>query len=183
MPQDISSYIKALHKAVHAASADCYRWSNGSILYDHGVEAMLQVYAARELFAQFGDDGQAIVRIESRCRDAGLNEAGRIDLTFARPGVSLAIECKRYTTSGNISGDLARLRRFNAVEGRFGLLVAPCYIKASEGPKHDDWPLHHANQRAAQVPTETWHLSEKRALPEKGHAQGWSHERALVIEV
>jgi len=40
--------------AMQAASRDYFMWTKGNVLYDHGAEALMQVYAARQLFQLFG---------------------------------------------------------------------------------------------------------------------------------
>ena len=42
--------IAVLHRAIHAASQDYFTWTRGHILWDAGVERMMQVYAAARLF-------------------------------------------------------------------------------------------------------------------------------------
>jgi len=45
--------IDEVQHAIHAASQDYFHWSNGNILYDKGVEMLMQVYSAKRLFELF----------------------------------------------------------------------------------------------------------------------------------
>ena len=174
--------ICELQGAIHAASSDYFAWSRGHILYDKGVESLMQVYSAKRLFEFFRPEHEITVHLERRCIELVPGLIGRIDMTLEfSDGALYAIELKRYSSPAQIRSDLARLREVvAAASGRVGLLAAPCYMKERESDY--DWPLR--QKREAEVsPGQIWHLSEPLRLPEAGHSQGWSHERVLVVQV
>ncbi len=174
--------IRELQGAIHAASHDYFVWSRGHILYDKGVESLMQVYSAKRLFDFFSQQHEVTMHLERSCIELVPGLSGRIDMTLEFGDSTLyAIELKRYSNPAYIKSDLARLQKVTASARRVGLLAAPCYMKDRESDC--DWPLRQKRDSEASSPGQIWHLSKPQRLPEVGHSQGWSHERALVVQV
>jgi len=175
--------IRELQGAIHAASRDYFAWSRGHILYDKGVESLMQAYSAKRLFNFFSQRHEITVHLERPCIELVPGLSGRIDMTLEfGDGALYAIEFKRYSNPAQIGPDLARLREVAAAASdRVGLFAAPCYMNERE--RDYDWPLRQKRDSEENSPWQIWHLSESRRLPEGGHSQGWSHERALVVQI
>ena len=175
-----SEVIAILHRAVHAASQDYFAWTRGHILWDGGVERMMQVYAATRLFEVFNPRYGAVVHLERPLSNLlPVETRESVDLTLEiYGGLLYAVEFKRYSNPATISADLTRLRNIVCEAGRVGLFVAPCYQKGVG----DDWPIRQKIENEIRRPTETWHVSDVQSLRDS-RADGFSHERALVIEV
>ena len=174
--------IHKLQSALHAASRDYFMWSSGHVLYDRGVEALIQVYAAKLLFEWFSPQHKVTLHLERPCIELVPGLGGRIDMTLEFDGgFFYAVEFKRYSNPAQIGSDLARLREITAAAGGVGLLAAPCYMKERENDY--DWPLRQKRENEEKSPGQIWHLSDKQSLPAPGHLAGWSHERALVVQV
>ena len=45
-----------LHCAIHRASREYFTWSGGNILYDKGVESLMQVYSAQGCSPSLAND-------------------------------------------------------------------------------------------------------------------------------
>ena len=176
-----SEVIAILHRAVHAASQDYFAWTRGHILWDGGVERMMQVYAATRLFEVFNPRYGAVVHLERPLSNLlPVETRESVDLTLEiYGGLLYAVEFKGFTNLASIGSDLTRLRNIVCcVAGCVGLFVAPCYQKGVE----DDWPARDKMINEMRRPTETWHLSDAQPLRDS-YNDGISHERALVIEV
>lgn len=173
--------INEVQAAIHVASQDYFKWSNGNILYDKGVETLMQVNSAKRLFDFFNHRPCRVrVHLERAVKDFVPSLSGRIDLTLELDDALYAIEFKRYSNPAQTAPDLARLRKIMDKYGGIGLFAAPCYMKEREG-ENWDWPLRDKIRQSNNT-SQIWHLSEPKRLADL-HSAGWSHERALVIEV
>ena len=172
--------IAELHRAIHCASQDYFIWSGGHILYDKGVEAVMQVYAAKRLFDVFSPRHEVIVHLERSRTELVPTLSGRVDMTLQfNNGTLYAIEFKRYSNPAQTGPDLARLPQIATTHDRVGLFAAPCYMRG----ERNDWTVQDQANHASDS-SQIWHLSERQKLPDGFlHKDGWSHERALVIEV
>jgi hypothetical protein len=144
----------------------------------------MQVYSAKQLFDVFSKRQEVTVHLERPVAEVDpTQKRGRVDMTLEFGKDALyAIEFKRYSNPAEIGADLTRLRGIAAKSGTVGLLAAPCYMEGtSEG---EDWPLRDKRRNEARNPSEIWHLSEPKTLPNHSkHITGITHERTLVIEV
>lgn len=179
--------IAELQNAVQTASRDYFIWTKGSIIYDHGVEALMQVYAAKRLFDLFAPQYGLRVHMEESL--AGIEgegiprKSGRIDLTLRfDEGPTYFVEFKRYTNESNIKPDIDRLRSLITNSERLGFFVAPCFLK--KGEETNGWPRKFADKLENENHDLKVHLSESRILPSRFvHQKGWSYDQAMIIEV
>jgi hypothetical protein len=177
--------VSEIHAAVQGASRDYFIWTKGRVLYDDGVESLVQVYSARRLFDLFGSQYEFQVRMEEPIAnflgDTTELAGKRIDLTLRFGSeLSYAIEIKRYTNHASIRSDLDRLRTIVEMKPDcIGLLAAPCYVK----DRWEQWPSDMANELASQTGLRCF-LSGQAKLPRRyQHTEGWRADQALVIEV
>jgi hypothetical protein len=175
--------VAEIHAAVQGASRDYFIWTKGRILYDDGVESLVQVYAAKRLFDLFASQYELQVRMEEPVAKflGNIAVSGRIDLTLRFGSeLSYAIEIKRYTNNASIRSDLDRLRTIvNTKPNCVGLFAAPCYVKDGT----EQWPGNVAEELASQNGVRC-HLSGQTKLPGRyQHAEGWRADQTLIIEV
>jgi len=179
--------IAELHASIQSASRDYFIWSRGRVIYEAGVEALIQVYSAKRLFDLFASQYDIELHLERKFDDlvgrSGAELVGKhADLILSfRPGPTYVVEFKRYTNESNLRGDIERLKAVVRLNPScVGLCAAPCYAKEHEV----DWPKNAAQKMEQRDPLLTCHVSEPRPLPHRFRlSEGWQSDRALVIEV
>jgi hypothetical protein len=177
--------IAVLQAAVHDASRSYYVLMKEGVLYDRGVEHLVQVSAAKRLCNVFGPGCDFAVDTDESIQ-CFVNHAtitcekySDISLCFGET-LKYAIEVKRYSSESNIGEDVLRLREVLAAKpNSIGLLVAPVYMK-----KNDlEWPARRCIEIETRFAVRPF-LSASRPLPLRDpHTTGWVAESALILEV